>query len=508
MPIISYILGGKANNGPPIYQPQYNNFAPRFAFAYNPGFDKRTVFNGGAGLVYDRTIINAIQQIQDADSYLFQQTESTPSGIPGDPYNSIKTDPRLDKNNGISTVPITPPATPKPPYAPFGTPAVCAASGLPAPCGLQLGSAFNATIDPSLKTPYSIIYNGGMQTQLRGDSVLKISYAGRLGRRLLAQADANQIIDFPDTISDQTLSQAFSSVTLQNRAGVPSLSTTPQPWFEHVVPPGTGASYGYANNTTFLADNFGGLIHNGDFGDFVQALSNFAPQNVGSAAQFSENTFYTNKGFSSYNGLLVSWQKNLSHGLQYDINYTWAHSIDNVSFFANSEGDTGIGGIGLVCDVARPRLCRSNSDFDVTNYITGDELYQLPFGKGRPFMGDASRVTNLFIGGWDISGVTEWHSGIAWGTNSNAFVASYSNDAPGILVGNPAAVTTHVQKLNGGGVNIFQSKSAARAAYVGPIGFQIGARNGLRGPSFFNQDLGLAKTFPLYRESSELEVPR
>jgi hypothetical protein len=497
VPLISYILGGKANNGPPLYQPQYNNLAPRFAFAYNPGFDKKTVFNGGAGLVYDRTIINAIQQIQDVDSYLFQQTESTPSGIPGDPYNSIRTDPRLDKNNGISTVPITPPATPKPPYQPF------VANGVP--FGLQSGSAFNETIDPALKTPYSISYNAGMQTALPGDTVLKISYVGRLGRRLLAQADANQIIDFPDTLSGQLLSQAFAAITLQNRAGVPSLSTTPQPWFEHVVAAGTGTSNGYANNTTFLADNFGGLIHNGDFGDFVQALSNFTPLNVGSAAQYSENTFFTNKGFSSYNALLMSFQKNLSHGLQFDLNYTWAHSIDNVSFFANSEGDTGIGGIGLVCDVARPRLCRSNSDFDVTNYVTADELYQLPFGKGRTFMAGSSRVTNLVIGGWDVSGITEYHSGIAWGTNSNAFVASYSNDAPGILVGNPASVATRLQKLHGGGVNIFQNQAAARGAYTGPIGFQIGARNGLRGPRFFNQDLGLAKNFPITSERLNLK---
>ena len=498
VPLISYILGGKANNGPPLYQPQYNNLAPRFAFAYNPGFDKKTVFNGGAGLVYDRTIINAIQQIQDVDSYLFQQTKSTTSGIAGDPYNSIRTDPRLDKNNGISTVTITPPATPKPPYQPFVD-----ASGNP--FGLISGSAFNETIDPALKTPYSITYNAGMQTALPGDTVLKISYVGRLGRRLLAQADANQIVDFPDTVSGQLLSQAFAAITLQNRAGVPSLSTTPQPWFEHVLTPGTGVPNGYANNTTFLADNFGGLIHNGDFGDFVQALSNFTPYNVGSAAQFSENTFFTNKGFSSYNALLVSFQKNLSHGLQFDLNYTWAHSIDNVSFFANSEGDTGIGGIGLVCDVARPRLCRANSDFDVTNYVTADELYQLPFGKGRQFMANSSRVTNLFIGGWDVSGITEYHSGIAWGTNSNAFVASYSNDAPGILVGNPAAVATRLQKLNGGGVNIFQNAAAARAAYVGPIGFQIGARNGLRGPRFFNQDLGLAKNFPITGERLNLK---
>ena len=57
--------------------------------------------------------------------------------------------------------------------------------------------------------------------------------------------------------------------------------------------------------------------------------------NVGMGAQFSENTVYTNKGFSSYNGLLVSLQKNLTKSLQFDINYTWSHSIDNVSLYAN-----------------------------------------------------------------------------------------------------------------------------------------------------------------------------
>ena len=36
------------------------------------------------------------------------------------------------------------------------------------------------------------------------------------------------------------------------------------------------------------------------------------------ASQFSENTFYTNKGFSTYNGLLTTLQKNVSHGLQFD----------------------------------------------------------------------------------------------------------------------------------------------------------------------------------------------
>ncbi len=516
VPLLSYVLAGKANNGPPLYQPQHKLFAPRFAFAYNPGFDKKTVFNGSAGLVYDRTVITAVEAIQDAYTYLFQQTKSTSEGVPGDPYNSIKNDPRLDSQNGISTVPLTPPASPKPPYQPFVT------SGVP--YGLQNGLAFNSTIDPNLKTPYSIVYNAGMQHSFPGDFVLKLNYAGRLGRRLLAQADANQILDFPDKASGQLLSNAFAAITTQLRAGADPTTLAAQPWFENVVRPGYGVAnpstdsngnitQAYANNTQFLAANFGGLVRNGDFGDFVQALAalgapNFAtPLNVGSAAQFSENTFYTSKGFSSYNALLVSLQKNLSHGLQFDVNYTFAHSIDNVSFFANSSGDTGIGGIGLICDDLRPRECRANSDFDINNYVTADVTYQLPFGRHRQFLGNAPVWLNEAIGGWDISGVTDWHTGQAWGTNSNAFDASYSNDAPGILVGPRSAVETHLQKIPtpGGGVNIFGNQAAARAAYIGPVGFQIGARNGLRGPKYFNQDIGLAKLFPLYGEKVNLK---
>lgn len=497
VPLISYVLGGKANNGPALYPSEYKKFAPRFAFAYNPSFDRKTVFNGSAGIVYDRTIINAVQSSQDQYSYLFQQTKSTSSGIAGDPYTSVKTDPRLDANNGISNVPITPPATPKPPYQPF------VANGIP--FGLQNGLAFNTTIDPKLKTPYSIMLNAGMQHEFPAGLIMKLNYAGRLGRRLLAQADANQILDFADPASGQLLSNAFASITTQVRAGADPNTLAAEPWFENLVTSGIGAANGYANNTEFLAANLTGLVTRGDFGDFVQAISNFTALNVGSAAQFSQNTFYTNKGFSTYTALLMSLQKNYSNGLQFDFNYTWAHSIDNVSLFANAAGNTGIGGLGLVCDVVRPRECRANSDFDQTHTITSDYSYQLPFGKGKAFLGNLPRWADEAIGGWGISGISSFHTGQAWGTVSNAFVASYSNDAPGIIIGAKSATQTKLHKFSAGGVNIFADQAAAQGAYEGPIGFQIGPRNGLRGPKFFNQDLGLAKTFPIVGDRVNLK---
>jgi hypothetical protein len=333
--------------------------------------------------------------------------------------------------------------------------------------------------------------------------VLKVSYVGRLGRRLLAQPDANQVLEFPDPKSGQLLSAAFASVTTQLRAGATSATVVPQPWFENVM---AGVPAGYTSYTQFLVANFGPFVYRGDFGDTVQFLSDTGlPLNAGSSAQFSENTFYSNQGFSTYNGLLVALEKNLSHGLQVGFNYTFAHSIDNTSFFANSSGDTGIGGIGLICDVIRPRECRASSDFDVKHYITADATYDLPFGRGKTFLATASTLANEIVGGWSLSGVTVWHTGYAWGTNSNAFDASYSNDAPGILIGSKSAVATHVTKLPGGGVNIFANSANAAAAYEGPIGFQIGARNGLRGPRYFDQDLGLAKTFPIYGEKVNLK---
>ena len=496
VPLITYVLGGKANKGPDLYSPSFKDIAPRFAFAYNPSFDRKTVFNGGAGLVYDRTVINAVQYQQDQHNYLFQQSPVVPYGIQDDPVDSLATDPRLGANNAIPAIPV--PAAAKAPFQPYVDPDF-------GPFGLQNGQAFNTIIDPTLKTPYSIAYNAGMQHEFPAGFILKLNYAGRLGRRLLAQADANQLIEFVDPASGQKLSTAFGNMTQQIRAGDDPTNLQAQPWFENLVIPGLGVANGYPNNTSFLASVLGGIPANGDFADFVQAISSAIPANVGMAAQFSENTFYTNKGFSSYNGLLASLQKNLSHGIHFDLNYTWSHSIDNVSLVANTSaaGGNNHNGGGFICDVVRPRICRGNSDFDVTQIVSADFTYNLPFGRGKTFGSTIPIWLNEAAGGWSLSGISQFHTGNAWGTTANAFVAGYSNNAPGIFVGSSrGVVAAHPHKTAAGQVSVFADSAAAQSSYIGPVGFEIGPRDDLRGPRFFNQDLGLAKTFPIYREAN------
>jgi hypothetical protein len=497
VPLISYTLGGKANHAPGYYGSSPANFAPRLAFAYNPSFAHRTVISGGAGIVFDHTVVNAVQFQQDQYSYLFQSSANRPFGVPSDPVASLKTDPRFTSITSIPTPPAAPVITH--PFTPFVD-----ADGVP--FGLANGRAFNETIDPKLRNPYTIGLTFGIQHEFPRNYILKVNYAGRLGRKLLAQADANQLIDFPDKASGQMMSTAFANITKEVRAGADTTNLPAEPWFENVVAPGVGQSLGYPNNTSLLADNgsLNGLVSNGDFADFIEALSAFGvvDSNVGMGSQFSENTFYTNMGSSSYHGLLATLHKNLSEGLQFDLNYTYSHSIDNVSLVANQAA---FGGYGFICDVVRPIECVGNSDFDQKHIITGDVLYDLPFGRRRTYGATMPFWANEVVGGWSISALPSWHSGVAFGTVSNAFVAGYANNAPAILSGSKSNVAPHAHKTSDGSVNLFSDQTKALDSFSGPIGFKIGSRNNLRGPNYVNFDLGVGKAFPIHGDNLRLK---
>jgi len=522
LPLIQYVLGGKANNAAGYFKPNSTNFAPRVGFAWNPTFAHKTVFSGGGGIVYDRSIVNAIQYQASQYSYLFQLPANLPLGVPSNPVAGFTGDERF---SGFGTPPA-PPAAPgaiTPPYTPYVTSGSTYGTG-PAssvyPYGLQNGSAFNEGVTNNLHTPYSIMMNFGVQQEFPQGFILKITYVGRLGRRLLGQADADQLIDFPDSKSGQKMGAAMATLeteirTLENsgeECGAPGTPpVTPVPWFENVLLPGVGGAFGYASNSDLVACGFDPLPYRGDFADTIEGLaslnqysgffgSEILPSNVGMGSQFSEFTYYTNKGFSSYNGMLVTIHKNPGHGIQFDLNYTWSHSIDNASAIANAPA---IGGYGFICDALRPRECRANSDFDVTQYLNGNFIWNLPFGRGREFAATAPRWADEIIGGWDLSGLPSFHTGTATFASANAFVAGYANDAPAVLTGHIGDLASHVHKDSNGTVWAFAQSSDAPYLndFSGPTGFNIGSRNNLRGPHYFDLDLGLAKTFPLFEQT-------
>jgi hypothetical protein len=495
VPLISYVLGGKENHQQSYYAPEYHDFAPRFAFSYTPPGDPRTVFHGGAGIIYDHTVVSAIQYQQTQFNYLFKNSVNQPLGIQNNAYTSLQ---QLTRFNGL-TSPPAPPTAPAvtPPYTPWVENAGTANAF---PYGLIYGE-FNETVDPHFRTPYSVLPTFGMQHEFGKGFILKMDYVGRFGRRLMAQADMSQVVDFPDKASGQLLSQAYAYIVQQLRAGTTPNNMSAQPWFENVLPSGYGVSQGYTSNTAYAA-SVAPYAARGDFADWVYSLAStnvsglqyLLPPNVGMAAQFGENTVYTNKGFSGYNGLLTTLHKNTGFGLTFDINYTFSHSIDNVSVNANT---VAYGGYGFICDVVRPRECRGNSDFDVSNLINGYFTYDLPFGHGRMFGSSSPWLVNELLGGWSVSGLPGWHTGFPYFVGSNAFVAGFSNDAPAILVGSKSDMNIHLNGGKGSPLYAYANPSKALSDYTGPVAFEIGSRNNLRGPRSTTLDAGLSKTFPI-----------
>src|SRR6202034_484792 len=94
IPFLEYVLGGKANhNAPGYYKPSYKDFAPRLSFAWNPTFDRATVFNGSVGIVYDHTIVSAVQNFQDHSSYLFQSGNDNIYGTNAAPSRALSANP-------------------------------------------------------------------------------------------------------------------------------------------------------------------------------------------------------------------------------------------------------------------------------------------------------------------------------------------------------------------------------------------------------------------------------
>ena len=85
-----------------------------------------------------------------------------------------------------------------------------------------------------------------------------------------------------------------------------------------------------------------------------------------------------NQARSSYHGmqLRIDSLRLRRFGLQYGLNYTWSHSLDNVSSLAGD--DSVSGGAGLPLDAFDPDLDKGPSDHDVRHRMVGHFVWQIP----------------------------------------------------------------------------------------------------------------------------------
>ena len=122
-------------------------------------------------------------------------------------------------------------------------------------------------------------------------------------------------------------------------------------------------------------------------------------------AQFDDINLIESRGKSNYHSLQVRLQQRLTRGLALLTSYTYAKSIDDASNFFTSAGDP-----NFPQDSQNLRLERGRSNFDVRHRLSASFSYELPFGRGRRFLGDGGLATTL-LSGFQFNGIVTLQSG-------------------------------------------------------------------------------------------------
>jgi|CZKS01.1.fsa_nt_gi outer membrane receptor protein involved in Fe transport len=204
-------------------------------------------------------------------------------------------------------------------------------------------------------------------------------------------------------------------------------------------------------------------------------------------------------GWSNYNALQVRVQKRYSYGLSFQVNYAWSRLLDT-----GTGGGHG-SGVDIYQNAYNPAVNYGLADSNATHTLAGQIVYEVPFGKGRQYAFHG--LVDQVVGGWRVSSVFQWHSGVPFTPIIQNSIADGIDPglAPSLsagsklyptLVGNPSVSNpTPGQWFN-------------PAAFANPAPGTFGntGRNTLIGPGFTDVDISLGKTFPLHWERIRLDI--
>lgn len=142
-------------------------------------------------------------------------------------------------------------------------------------------------------------------------------------------------------------------------------------------------------------------------------------------SQFTGVQMFTNPwGYVDYNGLQLKLEKRmLPNGsklgaLTVVANYTWSKQMENFLREEFAYSFSGFDNVG-----------KQLTDIDVRQQLTLAGVYDLPFGRNRPFLSHMPRAVDMLLGGWNYNFWLDWNSGVPTGLNTgwNFTCADYRN---------------------------------------------------------------------------------
>lgn len=506
--LLTFDLSGPENNRESWFGRDNNNFSPRVAFAWSPNFEPdtfwgklfgsagQTVIRGGAGIVYDRFGSEMIVNFDALGSVGVATELSYPS------FDFI-TAPRYDGT------------LPDPVPAPQG--------GFPNTPDLNFDIITNTYgIADDLTAPYSYLLNFSYAREISNVFTFEVGYVGRLSRNNLAQLDImsplNTLVDPASGMNWIDAANAGRNFVLaQIDSGISSGSARRAdiaanagsiaaiPYIENMMP-GLVDSFisGSATANFLYILNFGLQFSEADALHFIdRALcAGVFGCHTWFAEQYSTMPTWFNSGFANYHGMTLTLRRRFANGIGFDFNYTWSHSIDNLAGGGAETGADQFGGV--ILDAFGVGNNRGDSDFDIRQQVNANFVYDLPFGQGRRFGGGVPGWVDQIIGGWQVTGIARYNTGLPSGVGTGFFfTTNYFLTGRGVPT---APVSTEVTNSNNDGVpGLFPDKDAAVAAFRPQRVGETGPRNYLRLDDFFNIDFSVAKYFRLPWENHRIQ---
>jgi hypothetical protein len=512
--------GGNPSDGyhTGLYNPSptsYKNFGPRAGFAY--AWNTKTVIRSSYGLTFARGDWNSGSQSGSASTVGFAPSASAPAGTINQPsFYWDATQCSLATNDGVPCGWTGSVANPAPPaggtsLAEFGTSETTSLT--------NTGAQSPAFWDPHYgsKTPEYVNWTFGVERQLTNNMSISVSYVGSEGHFLsVSKAIGKKNNELPESfaaLAGYTLSGSTAvQCTIYTAAGCP----TP------LLGTASGTASGNMNNTN-LAIGLGFVPPNPYVGNtyyYKNAVSSYMT-NFPQFSGVSDTTSFV--GNENWNALEITIRQRPSHGLNFMINYTYSKSIDDLGTFRVGDND---------------RLDRSLSTADIPQNLVASVVYQLPFGRGHMW-GD-NPVYRWVASDWTASNIYSYHSGfpivmVGSGCSGSGILnqcmpnvvagqagrqGNYGKNvtaAPGspnyignVQYFNPSAfyvtASNNSTSSSSGNYGTCVNSTSTQACYTGgPALYVPGnsprvAPDGMFGMGYYDDDVALKRTFPIYRE--------
>jgi len=310
--------------------------------------------------------------------------------------------------------------------------------------------SFGFSFDHRNKLPYSEHYEFSLQRQIGSNTVVTASYVGNQGHRLVTSIEANP-------------ANPALCLFLNNPNNLAANSAGPCGPFSETPPfnAGTGISTPWVTTS----------------GQTIAAVRPLGPL-------FDTNPFVSTVANSRYNSLQLSASHNTG-SLSFLAGYTYSKCIDNASGLQDSTYPFD------------PRRSIALCNFDVTQNFVFSYNWLLPFDKLV-----SAGWTKKLVGGWSLSGITNFATGLPITLTENDDNALIGAGAVPVDVPNytPGHVLVDTNPRHG---NPYFNTSLFSNEQLGQIGNS--RRRFFHGPGLNNFDMALAKTTRI-TESKELQL--